>query len=463
MENKKKRTTHKVGEPVMNLRRHIQYLQQPVPGTFVLGFDVEFNYIEKMSSQKEFHTPCRIADLPENKEKNRYVNVKPPDHTRVTLTPVDNVPGSDYINANFINGPDGSKLYISAQGPMHNTIYDFWRMTWEHNVYVIVMLTKEVENGKEKCSKYWPDEHSDTLCLATNPPNFLITLGAIDVHEELIERTLIVYNKITDQTRTITHFQYVGWPDHGLPPSTKAFTELVAHVDIKASEAPPNSPIGVHCSAGIGRSGTFCTVHMIYHMLRLHFKSHTKPPPINVVQTILNLRQQRPGMVQTKEQFMFCYYAILDECQRLKQAAKQELVVAINNNINNNQNILLGASENMQYDYDFDDDDDFSQECNNNINEQNELKSSKPRNDELFSPTQSSLSSSSSTTITKEHSSLAVSGSTSFITTSSLSSSTSSLKSSTTSLNSSGSVAANGVVVIKTNSASPTPQQSTFL
>jgi len=116
------------------------------------------------------------------------------------------------------------------------------------------------------------------------------------------------------------HFQYTGWPDHGLPPSTKHFVQLLECVDNAVVER--SGPIGVHCSAGIGRTGTFCTVHINVHILREHFKTNFRPPPLNVVNTILLLRKQRPGMVQTKEQFLFCYRAILDEYLRLWRDGK---------------------------------------------------------------------------------------------------------------------------------------------
>jgi protein tyrosine phosphatase len=225
----------------------------------------------------------------------------------VKLESVEGVEGSDYINANFVNGeiPGSNHTYITTQGPVQNTIGDFWRMVWQMKSDVIVMLTKEVENGRVKCNRYWPDTASQVF------DNFKVTNSNTDRSTDLIKRTLIVEETQSQVTRKIMHFQYVGWPDHGLPASIISFLELVRLVDQHNSGA---GPIIVHCSAGIGRTGTFCVVHRALAKLKRHLQTDPDTPPtFNLVKSVLKLREQRTGMVQTKEQYMFCYLAILEE------------------------------------------------------------------------------------------------------------------------------------------------------
>jgi protein tyrosine phosphatase len=253
--------------------------------------------------------------------------------------------------------------YICTQGPLANTLEDFWRMVWEKNSVVIVMLTKEVENMrvcpsarlcalvcacvrlcalvcacvrlcalvcacvrlcavlitvKIKCNRYWPDEKGDAIRIG----NLIVSVEDEDASDELVYRQFVLQNMDSDEARTISHFQYTAWPDHGLPPSTKAFLDLVELVD-EANKTKPG-PIIIHCSAGIGRTGTFCTVHSTLEKWRAFLESGVQNvPSINVVQTVLYMREQRPGMVQTKEQYMFCYLAIEEGIAALNERSKQ--------------------------------------------------------------------------------------------------------------------------------------------
>lgn len=307
--------------PANQLRAHIQFLMNSVHPTDpnYTGFDEEFNYIENQTAQEQFFGDYKSAMLAPNKIKNRYSNVLPPERTRVRLRESDVVTedleqDSTYINANFIDGliPSAKRAYIATQGPLQSTFLDFWRMSWELNVSVIVMLTKEVENGRLKCDKYWPD----TDCPMTIGP-FKITL--IDQEEtskdELTTRKMEILNMDTEERREVTQLQYTAWPDHGLPVSTTAFLELTEIAD-KANKT--KGPIVVHCSAGIGRSGTFCTVHSTTEKLKVQMREHPEDEPtFNIVQTVLWMRSQRPGMVQTKEQYMFLYMTILEESEKL--------------------------------------------------------------------------------------------------------------------------------------------------
>jgi receptor-type tyrosine-protein phosphatase F len=296
---------------VEKLRDHLRKVREVNPNdSSINGFDEEFWYIEEKSSQQQSTTESAL--LPVNRSKNRYSNVLPPEYTRVKLKEIDGIEGSDYINANYIDGliPGSEKAYIATQGPLQSTFVDFWRMVWETNSCVIVMLTKEIENGRIKCDKYWPDID---IPLNIESKFKIELLNIIEKGDEEIERKLKLTNLETDEEREVTQFQYIAWPDHGLPESVNAFVELAEKVD----EANKNKgPIVVHCSAGIGRSGTFCTVHSTLEKIKQDMANKVEPQ-FNIIETILKLRLMRPGMVQTKEQYMFCCFAIVEEGEKL--------------------------------------------------------------------------------------------------------------------------------------------------
>eukprot|EP01114_Cavostelium_apophysatum_P010491 TRINITY_DN2426_c0_g1_i1.p1 TRINITY_DN2426_c0_g1~~TRINITY_DN2426_c0_g1_i1.p1 ORF type:complete len:404 (-),score=88.69 TRINITY_DN2426_c0_g1_i1:65-1276(-) len=307
--------------PASKLREHIQILLDAKDPNFseINGFDIEFNYIETQTAQEQYYGDYKTALISFNKNKNRYSNVLPPEKTRVKLKVIEGEEGSDYINGNYISGliPNSERAYVATQGPLQATFGDFWRMIWETDATVIVMLTKEVENGKLKCDRYWPDLD----CPVSSYP-FKVALESQDeASNELTTRKFTLHNIVTDESREITQFQYTAWPDHGLPVSTTAFLDLAHKADTASKTA---GPIVVHCSAGIGRSGTFCTVHSIVEKLRLDLEQHPDvEPEFNIVKTVLFMREQRPGMVQTKEQYMFVYLTLLEECERLFNSREQ--------------------------------------------------------------------------------------------------------------------------------------------
>ncbi|EGG17584.1 protein-tyrosine phosphatase 1 [Cavenderia fasciculata] len=243
-----------------------------------------------------------------NTSKNRYTNILPCDLTRVKLEKVNGQEGSDYINANFIDG-EYDRQYICTQGPLQNTIADFWRMVWENESYIIVMLSKELENCRPKCDRYWSE---------TDPVNFekfCVKLKEIvrDEEREIITRTFILTNATNNESRIITHYQYEGWPDHNAPNDTEPLRCLLHLINQNQNDLPEKdqaNPIVVHCSAGVGRTGTFCTVHIM--MSRID-NSPLDKVDFNLYSVVNNLRKQRPGMVQQLEQYLFCYEAIEDE------------------------------------------------------------------------------------------------------------------------------------------------------
>jgi protein tyrosine phosphatase len=289
------------------------------------NYEVEYDFIEEKSSisGKDWDKSNSSAVKTENDLKNRYPDVLALEESRVKLI-TDDEDKQDYINANFIRNYLGDKIgYISTQGPLNSTIQDFWRMIWQEKVTVLVMLTKEFENGVNKSARYWPSNRSIMF------GNFQITVLSTEkdpiTGDDLLIRKLIVKNskELDEPEREVIHFQYTGWPDHGLPPQSRShhFLHLLSLVDNAIAEK--GGLICIHCSAGIGRSGTFCTIHMNVHILRDYLEKYKILPPISVVNTVLDLRKQRHGMVQTKEQFLFCYQIIVEEYNRLKEIEKK--------------------------------------------------------------------------------------------------------------------------------------------
>lgn len=308
-----------VGLPVpgSKLQEHVRKLGHRNE-TGHTGFEEEYFVLDKRSDNY-FFGDFQEALKHVNRSKNRYTNVLPLDRTRVVLSATDE-PGADYINANYVDGVY-EKQYIATQGPLKETAEDFWRMCWEQDVNVIVMLTRVTENSRIKCYKYWPAESKSKRFGL-----FSVKLVNKDKEHGLCSRLIhLIKHGETDEEREIAHFQYKDWPDHGLPSSAATFRHLLHLVD---SCHDRRGPILVHCSAGIGRTGTFCAVHTITQNLDRHHHEHLNgepEPEFNVFDTILKLRLNRVGMVQTRDQFEFCHQAVLEEYLAAEKRRKERL------------------------------------------------------------------------------------------------------------------------------------------
>ncbi|KAG7324352.1 hypothetical protein KOW79_012368 [Hemibagrus wyckioides] len=226
----------------------------------------------------------------ENKGKNRYNNVLPYDSSRVKLS-IHGSPFDDYINANYISGYNSKKEYIAAQGPLPATVNEFWRMIWEKNCHTIVMLTKCYEQGRVKCEKYWPPE-------AKLYSNILVTTTSDIELEDWTIREFTIKNVKTAETRNVRQFHFTAWPDHGVPETTEVLINFRHLVREHMDSFSRNAPAVVHCSAGVGRTGTFIALdHLIFQIER--------DSMVDIYGIIYDMRMHRPLMVQTEDQYVF--------------------------------------------------------------------------------------------------------------------------------------------------------------
>ncbi|XP_069126038.1 receptor-type tyrosine-protein phosphatase epsilon-like [Argopecten irradians] len=248
-------------------------------------FEKDFN---EFPSGNKF--PCEEAMKPENKSRNRWKTTFPYDHSRVTLEGNQN-----YINANYIRNLDKTNAYVATQGPLAKTLDDFWKMVWQLKTGKIVMLAQCVEKGKNKVEKYWPDsgstiEHGGVKISAISSENY----AAYTV------RKFRVVNEST--TRVIKQFHFTKWPDHGTP-DVMQFVLLLLHV--RSTNSNLSGPMIVHCSAGVGRTGTFIALDVLFESGRL--TGRVDPPAY-----VRSLREDRMDMVQKESQYVFIYRALVE-------------------------------------------------------------------------------------------------------------------------------------------------------
>ncbi|XP_037378152.2 receptor-type tyrosine-protein phosphatase eta [Talpa occidentalis] len=242
--------------------------------------------------------PKYTAELAENRGKNRYNNVLPYDISRVKLS-VQTHSTDDYINANYMPGYHSRKDFIATQGPLPNTLKDFWRMVWEKNVYAIVMLTKCVEQGRTKCEEYWPSKK------AQDYGDIIVANTSEIVLPEWTIRDFTVKNIQTSESHPLRQFHFTSWPDHGVPDTTDLLINFRYLVRDYMKQSPPESPVLVHCSAGVGRTGTFIAIDRLIYQIE-------NENSVDVYGIVYDLRMHRPLMVQTEDQYVFLNQCVLD-------------------------------------------------------------------------------------------------------------------------------------------------------
>ncbi|XP_052509833.1 tyrosine-protein phosphatase non-receptor type 11-like isoform X4 [Budorcas taxicolor] len=272
------------------------------------GFWEEFEMLQQQECRLLY--PRKEGQRPENKPKNRYKNILPFDTTRVILHDVDDrVPGADYINANYIRsdpeekpGHGLGKVYIATQGCLPTTVAAFWAMVHQESTRVIVMTTREVERGRNKCFRYWPELHGSQEYGHLHVCNM-----AEHWAQGYCVRELQVWRPDQEESpRTVKHYQYFSWPDHGVPAEPTGVLSFLDEVNRAQSSMPGAGPMVVHCSAGIGRTGTIIVIDILVDVIR----RQGLDCDIDVPKTIQLVRRQRSGMVQTEAQYKFVYLAL---------------------------------------------------------------------------------------------------------------------------------------------------------
>lgn len=275
--------------PIDDFERHVDRMH--MDGDH--GFSEEYSLVQPDDefSFQQFLNPA-------NKYKNRYANIVAYDHSRVLLNPIESIAGSDYINANFIDGYNRQRAYVAAQGPLMETFDDFWRMMWEQMSSVIVMLTKLEERGRRKCDQYWPERGTK------NYGAIQVTLKeTLHMSHYTVRKFMIKHKKYPDDDRIIKQFHFTAWPDHGVPSHPTPLLSLVRHTNSANRESV--GPMVVHCSAGVGRTGTFITLDVMLQRI-------SQEDSVDVFGFVRQMRYQRNFMVQTEAQYVFIHDALLE-------------------------------------------------------------------------------------------------------------------------------------------------------
>uniref|UniRef100_A0A3P8NW00 protein-tyrosine-phosphatase n=1 Tax=Astatotilapia calliptera TaxID=8154 RepID=A0A3P8NW00_ASTCA len=245
----------------------------------------------------------KTAILPENKAKNRFNNVLPYDWCRVKLTTSDPDGISDYINANYMPGYSSNREYIATQGPLPSTVNDFWRMIWEQRVKRIVMVTNCIEGGRTKCEQYWPADSKSCLY-----GELLVTMRSEQQETNWTLREFNLKDRKTSEERTVKHFHFTAWPDHGVPECTEVLIQFRGLVRQHIEREGGKAPTVVHCSAGVGRTGTIISLDVLLQQLE-------KEQAVGINAFVHKMRLSRPYMVQTESQYVFLHQCIMDSLQ----------------------------------------------------------------------------------------------------------------------------------------------------
>uniref|UniRef100_A0A671SGS9 Tyrosine-protein phosphatase non-receptor type n=1 Tax=Sinocyclocheilus anshuiensis TaxID=1608454 RepID=A0A671SGS9_9TELE len=270
-----------------------------------------YNEIRNQSQE----CPYKVAKFPENRNRNRYRDVSPYDHSRVRLENSEN----DYINASLITMEEAQRRYILTQGPLRNTCGHFWQMIWEQRCKAVIMLNRVIEKGSEKCAQYWPSKQERDMDFSDT--GFVVTLVSEDVKPNYTIRLLELKNGKTGETREIYHFNYTTWPDFGVPESPASFLNFLFKVRESGSLGPENGPAVVHCSAGIGRSGTFSLVDTCLVLM----DKRKDPSSVDIQKVLLDMREYRMGLIQTPDQLRFSYMAVMEGAKSiLEDSALQQ-------------------------------------------------------------------------------------------------------------------------------------------
>ncbi|XP_060047347.1 phosphatidylinositol phosphatase PTPRQ isoform X2 [Erinaceus europaeus] len=257
-----------------------------------LKFQEEFSELPKFLQDLS----STDADLPWNRAKNRFPNIKPYNNNRVKLIADVSIPGSDYINASYVSGYLCPNEFIATQGPLPGTVGDFWRMVWETRAKTLVMLTHCFEKGRIRCHQYWPEDNKPVTVFG----DIVITKLMEDVQIDWIIRDLKIERH--GDCMTVRQCNFTAWPEHGVPENSTPLVHFVKLV--RASRAHDTTPMIVHCSAGVGRTGVFIALdHLTQHINHHDF--------VDIYGLVAELRSERMCMVQNLAQYIFLHQCIL--------------------------------------------------------------------------------------------------------------------------------------------------------
>ncbi|XP_034029762.1 tyrosine-protein phosphatase non-receptor type 2a isoform X2 [Thalassophryne amazonica] len=264
--------------------------------------------------------PYKVAKLPVNRNLNRYRDVSPYDHSRIKLENSDN----DYINASLVRVEEAQRAYILSQGPLRNTCGHFWLMIWEQGSKAVIMLNRVIEKGSEKCAHYWPTAEEQQMSFTDM--GFVVRLLSEEDQSYYTIRVLELQNTKTGEMREIYQFHYTTWPDFGVPESPASFLKFLFKVRESGSLEPEHGPSVVHCSAGIGRSGTFALVDTCLVLM----KRRTDPSSVDIQKVLLDMRECRMGLIQTPDQLRFSYMAVIEGAK----------IIMPDNSVQNEQTVM---------------------------------------------------------------------------------------------------------------------------
>lgn len=278
-----------------------------------LELDHKWEQLHDMLNEKSRIHSFGVADSDNNKSLNRYIDVRPYEKSRVKLS---RCKDNDYINANLVTVPKAARQYILTQGPLPNTLGHFWLMVWEQKSNVIVMLNRVVEDLVDKCEQYWPrhngkTDHYENVKLS-------VTLEKTKSTKHYKIREMKLKDEESNKSRTILQFHYTVWPDHGEPDSPTSILRLLAAIRKSGGLDKMDEPTIVHCSAGIGRSGTFCLIDSILSMV----ESQGSTEGIDILGTLIEMRDYRWGLIQKDVQLRFAYMSIIYGIKILENANK---------------------------------------------------------------------------------------------------------------------------------------------